>query len=266
MNSFYGITLGVLAGSLFLSGCKGVNNWFEREHELMPLKEQYFNGELSWNEYREKKELLLEDLERREYHEKLKDKREAERMANDTHTVNHMVEEKTEKEVNDAVLAEDNAIIYEKPEPVVSPEPESQSADAIDMGLLSRSIKTKDTPKTGRDTGIVLTSEPTVAPGEELITDSKDVKWTKGKDGVVTYEDPKGAEMVEQIIQRAESPQPPAQVQTTPVDQALQEKAKQAPNPEETAKQVQEKVEEAKEDPAKAEEEEPVIMDFGTIE
>ncbi|WP_309383570.1 hypothetical protein [Cerasicoccus frondis] len=270
MNSFNGITLGILAGSLLFAGCKGVSNWAEKEHELKPLKEQYFNGELSWSEYRQKKRVLVEDIERRQYRATMDERREALRAAQDSHTVSHVEEAQLEKIMDEETLAADNQMLKEDLESPAPAPAKPAASSSIDYGLLSRSIKSKDSSTAA------AASTPTIASGEELITDSKDIKWTKDKDGVVTYEDPKGAAMVEQVIKDAQSESPPPEIVTVPVGDPVKEgdaetvdvKIDEPPTPDATAEKVQQKVEEVKEEAEEPahKEEEPAIMDFGTIE
>ncbi|WP_309397775.1 hypothetical protein [Cerasicoccus maritimus] len=276
MNSFNGITLGVLAGSLLFTGC-ALNNYMEKEHALKPLKEQLFSGEITRREYRDKKELLLQDYERKKDAMGMAARRDALRPVEDVHTVEPILEEKAEKADDAAIMAEDEKIIEEPPMEAVEPtkpmvEEPTKPTGTIDYGLLSRSIKAKDTPAAS------ATTEPVMVGGEELVTDSKDVKWTKGSDGKVIYEDPRGAEMVEQLIQDAKSETPPAEVVAVPVADPAKagetptvDVKVDAPDPDATAEKVQDKVEEVKEEapkvqeePAK-EEEEPVIMDFGDL-
>ncbi|GHC11374.1 hypothetical protein [Cerasicoccus arenae] len=268
MKSFHGIAFGILLTALCFSGCTGVNNWWKREHALKPLKEQYWNGELSWPEYREKKKALIAQLERTGY--KTPDDmaialREAK---GDTHTVNASAEKYTEEKSDAAQLVVDNKMIKEYEETVIDippppPPPPAAKAGAIDYGMLSRSMKSSS--GSSRDTGIVLkpapaptpvpVTAPAPAPGVEMITDSNDIKWTKDRDGVVTYQNPRDDELRRPVIKSGSTPQSPA-VNSVPVEQAGPSKAapvKPAPP-----------VDEAKADPAKAQSE-PVIMDLGDI-
>jgi len=239
MKSFNRIALGTLFASLFLlSGCEGVDRWAKREQALKPLKEQYYNGELSWNEYRVKKQALIADMERTDYMTPYEHK-QALREAIDSHNTNLQYKRKANEEDSEITLKQDEAMIKDSEmaptseadvegmaraeEATEAPSNDMVRAQAdIDYGMLSRSIKSDSTP---RNSGITLSSPPreaqptttpapatvpapAVAPAtaasssssNEMVTDSDAVKWKKDHDGTIIYEDPTKDALPEQQV------------------------------------------------------------------
>ncbi|MGE9296372.1 MAG: hypothetical protein ACQKBV_08825 [Puniceicoccales bacterium] len=266
MKSFNVLISGTLLASLaFFSGCEGVNNWWKREHALKPLKEQYWNGELSWNEYREKKKVLVAELERRNYQTPAEIREAVRSQGADEHSENMQCEKAEACESDAAILAEDNklikdaeteAYVYDEPTAPVTTQP--TVVEAMPMA--------PDSPKT------------TVTSTVESVTDSKQVNWVRNPDGSITYKtSPSAQALSSQVVTSGQSTEPPALPQQ-PVNQAAPAPAsKPTPAPEATPAptappaeqstpaaetQTTPKVEPAG-DPAHAEEEPPVVLDLG---
>lgn len=277
MKSFNGIALGIVISSLLLSGCKGVDNWWKREHALKPLKEQYWNGELSWTEYRAKKEALIDDLERRDYRTP-EEHAKVVREKLDSHAVNVQAEAMAEKEDDEIVLRQDEAMIADtekipttKAEVIADARAENDSEapteDEIDYNMLSRSVEGSNRP---RAAATAPTTRPVTTSGEETITDSKDIRWKKSHDGTIIYEDPKKDELPKQVI-RDGSVTPAPEVKVVPVEpvepvvqpEEETKDAEPAPSPEAKHQSPMEKEEEMA-DPAR-EQEEPEALDMNDL-
>lgn len=233
MKSFNGIALGLGLGALFLSGCQGVNEWWAREHALKPLKEQYWNGELSWNEYRDKKEALIADLEQNGYSDQ-GDITASLREAIDNHHTNREAAARSEKAEDAIILKQDEAMIQDSEQmPTTESQVEGMAAaetateapthemleeqQEIDFGMLSRSIKNNSDSAASSTVAPAPAAEPAAMPmgeparaqeaapvpttGQEVVTDSTQVKWKKQADGTVIYEDPTADALEEQVVE-----------------------------------------------------------------
>ncbi|MEO0794847.1 MAG: hypothetical protein AAFX93_06785 [Verrucomicrobiota bacterium] len=215
MKSFNGLIFGSLLAALILqSGCGRVNDFFEREHALMPLKEQYFNGELDSREYRQKKKQLLEDMERAEARKKM-EKRDAKIYhSEDSHTETMMEQDKMQAESSAEIMKEDDEIMAEAepemaPEPYVAPESYQVSPNiTIDNAMLSRSIEQQKMGVTSSPAPVApvqpvqpMQTAPVTSGGQEMISDSHDIRWKKDHDGAIIYEDKSVDELDKQVIQ-----------------------------------------------------------------
>lgn len=216
MKSFNRIALGLIAGSLLVSGCQSVDHWWKREHALMPLKEQYWNGELSYAEYRDRKQALIADMEATDYKTPAEYKQQL-RDAIDNHHANKQKAAMDAKEDAAVILEQDNAMIQSTTmAPTTKAEVQGDARamedemaptnSEIDYGLLSRGIKKADSSTTPvapvtpvAEPSRAMESAPVTSSGQEMITDSDQVKWTKDGDQVI-YEDPKSDELAEQEI------------------------------------------------------------------
>lgn len=150
----------LLIALALLSGCAGVDRWWKREHALMPLKEQYWSGDLSWPEYRDKKRAVIEELERHDY--------------------------KTYPEIRQA-LAE-KAADEHGGEPEVAPK--KAASDEIILLADEKMIHESETAE-GAEAAAAqeIAAAREMAPTPELVTDSEDVGWVKDDSGKLTWKD-----------------------------------------------------------------------------
>lgn len=216
MKSFNGIALGIVIGSLFMSGCTGIDRWWQREHALMPLKEQYWNGELSYHEYREKKEALVASLEATDYMT-MTEYKKALREAKDSKTTQRQKVKMDNAEDAEIILKQDDARIEKMEQaPTTSAEVEgdAKAMEAemaptnaeINAQMLSNSIKRNSAPSAPQPMveytapEVVVESTAPVVEVEEYVTDSADIRWTKNSDGTVTYQDTEDDELKEQEV------------------------------------------------------------------
>jgi len=213
MNKNHGLILGTLIALLVLfSGCEGVDNWWKREHALKPLKERYWNGELSWNEYRSEKKALIAELERRNYQtpgEVAEAKAEALRnQAADEHSESGLAESIRSTTSDDILLEQDEAMIKQTETAAFVYDEPAAPARAPTYAPASAPASSN-------------TTVPGSATSGEMITDGRDLGWVRNPDGSITYTtSPATAALSEQQVTPGRSMQPPALPQE-PVTQSF---------------------------------------------
>jgi len=202
MKKINGLILGTLLATLFVfSGCETVDHWWKREHALKPLKEQYWNGELTWNEYRAKKEALIADLEVRGYQTRPEMDEALREQGADVHTENAQAAKKREEASDEVVLRQDEAMIRD------TETEDFERKQAEEMATVQPAASTEPAIKPMQTAPV--TSAPS-ASVRENVTDSNAVNWTRNPDGTVTYRDQNAVALPEQRVSPGTSPQAPA--------------------------------------------------------